>query len=951
MIHHRKGVSFLSRIPGFNKSKPRGESTLDEEDDQDVGWRPEGMDAQLFSHSVTNVGFNPKHPQPPGYIKVRARFKKERDFDRMFLAQELKCGKTHTASQNAAEVKQTEASETASLAGEKASGLGRIRTTDSQAGNEAIWAVEFSRDGKYLAAAGQDKIVRVWAVLSSREERRMHEKDEEQTNGSTDNASAEHLSAPVFRKTPYREYEGHTSTVIDLSWSKNNFLLSSSFDKTVRLWHVSRQECLVTFKHAEYCPSIQFHPRDDRFFLAGSLDTKLRLWSIPDKSVAFWQQLPEMITAVAFTPDGKTAIAGTIGGTCLFYDTEGLKYKTQIQVKSSGRNAKPAKITGIQAINWSDDNPVGSGSSKGSVNTPYSPTGSVRREVKLLISSNDSRVRLYNYRDKNLEMKFKGHKNLASQIKALFSDDARFVISGSEDCKTYLWGTGPSQDSEKNRPLEFFEAHNAMTTGAVFAPRKTRMALSSSEDPVFDLCNPPPVTLLSRSESVRTGSNASGHGYPGRDSPERNGDSSIQPTPATAEGGGTFKRAEETPAYLTRTAHLGGHILVTADYAGNIKIFRQDCAYNKRRDSNWDSASMFSRHSRRQGSSIGGGIGRLGRSFTQASRGSNAGSVNSSRSRAGSNATQPAGERILNWRQQVHEPNASAAASTGSLDTGSSALRARAFKGNRDRSASPRKSLGATSIISKTESKSSLRNILPIHHHNDPGHNHHLLDSTGSPPKEAISTPDLRVTSASPVSPDTAHSRHSSDLARATSSLSSQALSSHTTTDATPTTSIGSPLATNVPMVQSPAPMTGADEQVLDAEKAKIEDTNPLWLQGGRSYVFWNSEGHRARSSDSGPRPPDPRGAGAHAHPDTSHLGVPQTPGTELAPMMSAVSKLSSEGTSPADSSHDEAEGEGSELRCMHCGSTSFKARLMTGATGKGREHRLVCQRCGTPAG
>jgi hypothetical protein len=36
--------------------------------------------------------------------------------------------------------------------------------------------------------------------------------------------------------------------------------------------------------------------------------------------------LPDMITAVSFTPDGKTCIAGTLGGLCMFYDIDGLKY-------------------------------------------------------------------------------------------------------------------------------------------------------------------------------------------------------------------------------------------------------------------------------------------------------------------------------------------------------------------------------------------------------------------------------------------------------------------------------------------------------------------------------------------------------------------------------------------------------------------------------------------------
>ena len=43
--------------------------------------------------------------------------------------------------------------------------------------------------------------------------------------------------------------------------------------------------------------------QDDRYFLSGSLDGKLRLWNIPDKKVTLWNELdgqPKLITAANF---------------------------------------------------------------------------------------------------------------------------------------------------------------------------------------------------------------------------------------------------------------------------------------------------------------------------------------------------------------------------------------------------------------------------------------------------------------------------------------------------------------------------------------------------------------------------------------------------------------------------------------------------------------------------
>ena len=39
--------------------------------------------------------------------------------------------------------------------------------------------------------------------------------------------------------------------------------------------------CVVIFSNAQ----------DDRYFLSGSLDGKLRLWNIPDKKVALWNEI------------------------------------------------------------------------------------------------------------------------------------------------------------------------------------------------------------------------------------------------------------------------------------------------------------------------------------------------------------------------------------------------------------------------------------------------------------------------------------------------------------------------------------------------------------------------------------------------------------------------------------------------------------------------------------
>ncbi|XP_071316611.1 WD repeat-containing protein 44 isoform X2 [Trachinotus anak] len=339
----------------------------------------------------------------------------------------------------------------------------------------AVWTMKFSHCGRLLATAGQDNVVRIWVLktafdyfnnmrLKYNTEGRVSPSPSQESLCSSksdtdpgascapEDPDTEDRNAP-FRQVPFCKYKGHTADLLDLSWSKNFFLLSSSMDKTVRLWHISRRECLCCFQHIDFVTAIAFHPRDDRYFLSGSLDGKLRLWNIPDKKVALWNEVDgqtRLITAANFCQNGKYAVIGTYDGRCIFYDTERLKYHTQIHVRSTrGRNKVGRKITGIEPLPG---------------------------ENKILVTSNDSRIRLYDLRDLSLSMKYKGYVNSSSQIKASFSHDYSFIVSGSEDKYVYIWSTYhdlskfTSVRRDRNDFWEGIKAHNAVVTSAIFAP-------------------------------------------------------------------------------------------------------------------------------------------------------------------------------------------------------------------------------------------------------------------------------------------------------------------------------------------------------------------------------------------------------------------------------------------------------------------------------------------------
>ncbi|EES05484.2 WD repeat-containing protein 44 isoform X2 [Sorghum bicolor] len=329
---------------------------------------------------------------------------------------------------------------------------GLFMTQQIQAHNGSIWTIKFSPDGRYLASAGEDCIIHVWEVLEferAGKEREVKENgvcnplvamvcnESSETMASSaaptgshwekkmrakvlhsgGSVSSDRLMVPEYvfalSEKPVITFAGHSEDVLDLSWSKSQYLLSSSMDKTVRLWHMSSTYCLKTFSHTDYVTCVQFNPVDDRYFISGSLDEKVRIWSIPNREIVDWVDLHEMVTAACYTPDGKGALVGSHKGSCHLYDTSDdmLCYKTQIDLQNKRRKSSQKKITGFQFV--PGDSSV------------------------VIITSADSRIRVLDGFE--LVHRFKGFRNTSSQISACLTGNGRYIISASEDSHVYVW--------------------------------------------------------------------------------------------------------------------------------------------------------------------------------------------------------------------------------------------------------------------------------------------------------------------------------------------------------------------------------------------------------------------------------------------------------------------------------------------------------------------------------
>ncbi|XAR52185.1 hypothetical protein NMG60_11020119 [Bertholletia excelsa] len=343
---------------------------------------------------------------------------------------------------------------------------------DIQAHEGSILSMKFSLDGQYLATAGEDRVVRVWQVV---EDARSNEVDVPETDPSciyftvnrlselsplimekekfsilknlrkTEDSACVIFPPRIFRilEEPLHQYHGHSSEVLDLSWSKNNCLLSSSVDKTVRLWQVGFEHCQKVYMHKNYVTCVQFNPTDSNYFISGSIDGKVRIWAIARCQVVDWTDIRDMVTAVSYRPDGKGVVVGSMTGSCRFYDISGDQFQLEAEICVHSKKKAPCKrITGFQFF-------------------PHDPS-------KLMVTCADSQVTILH--GINVVGKYKGLRKAGNHLFASFTSDGKHVVSTCEDSNVYIWNCINQEELSLSRPKIITSWERFSTNALIAAP-------------------------------------------------------------------------------------------------------------------------------------------------------------------------------------------------------------------------------------------------------------------------------------------------------------------------------------------------------------------------------------------------------------------------------------------------------------------------------------------------
>jgi len=171
-----------------------------------------------------------------------------------------------------------------------------LETTLATAHNDVIYALTFSPDGKLLASAGYDRVIKLWSPGTKNEPRLLAD---------------------------------HSDTVYGLAFHPDGALLASAAaDRAVKVWDVASGKRLFTLSDpTDWVYTIAWSPEGSRL-AAGGIDKSIRIWEANAEGGKLVHSVfahTQPVTRLVYTADGKTLYSISEGKNLKSWNTATMK--------------------------------------------------------------------------------------------------------------------------------------------------------------------------------------------------------------------------------------------------------------------------------------------------------------------------------------------------------------------------------------------------------------------------------------------------------------------------------------------------------------------------------------------------------------------------------------------------------------------------------------------------
>ncbi len=349
--------------------------------------------------------------------------------------------------------------------------LGKPNGMPSSGDEVPMWDVAFSPDGRSLAFAGDDHVIRLRSVDEPRSDIRVLAGHRGPVSAVTFSPDGKRLASASLDKTVRLwaldkleddpvVLRGHGDSVVTLAFSpEGRFLASAGDDHTVRLWKLDKpgSDPEVLRGHEAPISALAFSP-DGRLLASasgspflGDEDNTVRLWWLRQ----LWRKPMVLrghegpVSALAFNPDGKLLASTSLDKTVRLWN-----------IRKLGR--EPVILTGHHG-------PVTA--------VAFAPEGNL-----LASAGDDRRALLWDMRTpQHAPIALQGHEDTISAL--AFSPDGNLLVSTSLDKTVRLWQLRNLQSDPANLP-----GQGGAISAVTFSPNGNLLA-STGEDGVILLRN------------------------------------------------------------------------------------------------------------------------------------------------------------------------------------------------------------------------------------------------------------------------------------------------------------------------------------------------------------------------------------------------------------------------------------------------------------------------------
>jgi WD40 repeat protein len=201
--------------------------------------------------------------------------------------------------------------------------------------SDCIYAVAFSPDGGTLATASYDKLIKLWDVATAKEIRTLKEHIDSiyaiafTPDGKRLVSGAADRSVKVWDVTTgARLYtmseptDGINTIALSPDGSR---VAAGGLDKTIRVWRLGDKTGTIEntlIAHEDSILKIAWSP-DGKYLVSSSADRSIKLFRAADLTeVRTFPNQPDWVFGLEFAPDGKSFAAGRFNGSIEIYDIQ-----------------------------------------------------------------------------------------------------------------------------------------------------------------------------------------------------------------------------------------------------------------------------------------------------------------------------------------------------------------------------------------------------------------------------------------------------------------------------------------------------------------------------------------------------------------------------------------------------------------------------------------------------